>query len=216
MYRNFTQLVSLLALLNLIHLPVATAQYEGTWHKAIDKNNIDVKIYRSPDLRVRGFKAETTIYMPFDSLEAVFDRIEKYPEWQPTVKEAKKVYQRSSQNYHVFTKERLAWPSKERDFMWAVNKQWDDHQQALIYDLVCSSNTLPEKGNHGTVMQAFITWWLQPISEDEIKVIYYMTVDRGGKLPTWMISMMNPDLPFKTLENLRAQGYASDVLSALD
>lgn len=216
MFRNFTNIIGVATLLCMSLYPSAYAQHEGTWHKAIDKNNIEVEIYRSPDLKVRGFKAETTLYMPFDSVQAIFDRIEKYPDWQPTIKEAKKVYQRSEKNYHVFTKERLAWPAKERDFMWAVNKEWDDRKQALVYDLVCSSNTLPDRGNYGSAMQAFISWWIEPVSEDEIKIVYYMTVDRGGKLPTWMISMLNPDLPYKTLENLRSQGYASDVISALD
>ncbi len=217
MSRNITLYILAYILICLgLTVPVQS-QWEGTWHTAIDKNNIEVKIYRSPDLKVRGFKAETTIYMPFDSVQAIFDRIEKYPEWQSGVKEAKKIYQRSEKSYHVFTREKLAWPAKDREFMWAVNKEWDDRKQALVYDQVCSSNTLPDKNQYGSVLQTFSSWWLEPINDDEIKIVYYTTVDKGGKLPAWVIGMLNPEIPYKTLENLRSQAYSSDdVISALD
>lgn len=217
MLRIFTLKIGPCLVLCLLCLCSSMAQPEGSWRTAIDRNNIEVKIYRSSDLKVRGFKAETTLYMPFDSVQKIFDNVERYPKWQATVKEAKKIYQRSEKSYHVFTKENLPFPAKNREFMWAVNKEWDERRQAMVYDLVCSSNTLPDKNDYGAIMQTFTSWWLEPVSEDEVKIIYYTTVDMGGKIPAWVISLLNPELPYKTLENLRAYSYSDgEVISALD
>ncbi len=212
MLRNFT---FTLAILFLSSPHDIRAQRENAWQTAVSKNNIEVKLYQSEDLKVRGFKAETTLYMPLDSLEAIFDRIGSYPTWQESVKEAKLVYTRSSKNYHIFTRERLAWPAKNREFMWAINKEWDERTGALVYDQVASNNTLPEY-NDDSISQVFISWWLNPISADEIEVTYYLTIDHGGKMSSWMVNMLDPNLPYKTLDNLRSLGYAGEVISALD
>ena len=211
----FTLLKSLFFLLILNTTPVLS-QYGGAWQPAIEKDNIDVYIHRSQDLRVRGFKATTTIYLPFDSLETIFDDVAAYPEWQTMFRNTKVVHRVSDSKFHFYARTNQSWPAKNHDLMWRVEKEWDSRDGSLVYNQVCSSNTLPEKIKNGTIMQAFASWRLKPISEDEIEVTFYLMVDKGGRIPSWLINLLSPDNPHEILSNLKSRGWLPDGELALD
>lgn len=181
----------------------AYCQVPSEWRQVIDKNNVEVYLHHCHEQSVRAFRAVTTVSIPLDSLEALFDNVEDYPDWQINVKEAKVVHRSTDERYHFYTRNHQGWPAKDRDLIWAVEKSWDDNTASLVYDQVCSTNTLPEKSNHGIASQAFVTWRLQPITETETKITYNFTIQQGGRIPNWLLSMMSADEPYKTLANLK-------------
>ena len=214
--RGIFTLLPIFILFLLIRPSELSAQYVGAWQPAIERDNIEVLIHRSQDLRVRGFKATTTIYLPFDSLEAIFDDVVSYPEWQTMFRETKVVHRVSDSRFHYYARTNLSWPAKNHDLMWRVEKEWDSRDGSLVYNQVCSSNTMPEKIKHGTIMQAFASWRLKPISEDEIEVTFYLHVDKGGRIPSWLINLLSPDNPHEILVNLRGRGLLPEGDLALD
>ncbi len=216
MRRRYTQLI----FIAFFSLPFAAnpmwSQQYGQWRLALDKNNVEVYIHRSTDMRVRSYKATTTVNMPLDSLEVILDDIDNYPTWQSHVKEAEMVYRRSDSTYHVRTTTDFPWPNKDRELMWAVHKEWDRRSATLVYDQICSTNTIPDRNRHGSILQAFVSWRLDPINDDQVKITMAMTVDKGGKIPNWMINMLSADAPYHTLSNLKQHQVKSEALSALD
>lgn len=180
------------------------AQQNSSWQLALEKDGIEVYVHRSVDMRVRGFKACATLNVPFDSLEVIFDKIEDYPEWQAKIKTAKMVHEFSDKKYHFQSRTKLPWPSKNHDLMWRVEKGWDERDGSLVYKQVCSSNTMPDKMLQGSVLQAFASWRLKPVNEDEVEITYYLSVDKGGKIPSWIINLLSPNNPYDTLVNLQS------------
>lgn len=156
--------------------------------------------------------------MSIDSLEAIFDDVEAYPDWQESVKEAKVVHKISDDRYHYYSRTQQGWPAKDRDLIWAVEKSWDENSAALVYDQVCSTNTLPDTRHEGITSQAFVSWRLEPTAENEVKVTYNLTVQQGGRVPNWLIAMLSADGPYKTLSSLKEQEIKGDgnTLTAMD
>ncbi len=190
------------------------AQNPSEWRQVIDKNNVEVYIHHCHDLNVRAFRAVTTINMSLDSLEGILDSVEEYPNWQESVKEARIMHQASDNRYHFYTRNHQGWPVKDRALMWAVEKTWDQSTATLIYDMVCSTNTLPEKNNHGIASQAFVSWRLQPVSETEVRVSYNFTIHQGGRIPNWLLTMLSAESPYKTLANLKDREIKGDGTTA--
>ena len=191
-------------------------QHNSCWELAIEKNDVEVFVHQSHESRTRGFKAVTTLSIPFDSVETIFDDIAEYPKWQSNVKTAKIMHEVSDVEYHFATRTSLPWPSKNQDLMWRAEKEWDIKDGSLVYNQVCSNNTMPEKVRNSAVVQAFASWRLTPMSESEVKITYYLTVDQRGKIPTWIINMLNPDAPFDTLSNLQGMTLNSGDQIALE
>lgn len=181
----------------------AIGQVPSEWRQVIDKNSVEVYLHHCHEKNVRAFKAVTTVSIPIDSLEELFDDVEQYPNWQPSVKEAKVVHRASDSRYHFYSRNNQGWPSRDRDLMWAVEKNWDESSASLVYDQVCSTNTLPEVGNHGIASQAFVSWRLQPVTETETRITYNFTIQQGGRIPNWLLAMMSADEPYKALANLK-------------
>ena len=194
-------LIAFVISLTILHsLP---AQIPSEWKQVIDKNNVEVYIHHCHENNVRSFRAVTSVSIPIDSLEEIFDDVAEYPTWQESVKEAKVVHRTSDSRYHFYTRNHQGWPSKDRDLIWAVEKTWDTNTASLVYDQVCSTNTLPEKNNPSMATQAFVSWRLQPVSETETKISYNFTIQQGGRVPNWLLTMTSADGPYKTLANLK-------------
>lgn len=195
-------LTSVILFTLIAKLPVYS-QIPSEWRQVIDKNSVEVYLHHCHEKNVRAFRAVTTVSIPIDSLEELFDDVEEYPNWQPGIKEAKVVHRTSDSRYHFFSRNHQGWPAKDRDLMWAVEKSWDDMSASLVYDQVCSTNTLPEKGNPGLASQAFVSWRLHPLNETETQITYNFTIQQGGRIPNWLLAMMSADEPYKTLANLK-------------
>jgi hypothetical protein len=189
---------------------VLFGQIPSDWKQVVDKNNVEVFLHHCHEQNIRAFRAVTTISLPLDSLEAIFDNVQNYSKWQESVKESKVVHRTSDSRYHFYTRNHQGWPAKDRDLMWAVEKNWDEITNILIYDQVCSTNTLPEKNNPGVASKAFVSWRLQPVSETETKISYNFTIQQGGRIPNWLLSMLSADAPYKTLANLKDQEVLGD------
>ncbi len=190
------------------------AQISGDWRQVIDRNEVEVYIHHCPEQNARAYRATATINMALDSLEKIFDRVEDYPKWQESVREARIVYRSSDSRYHYYSRNRQGWPAKDRDLMWAVEKTWDPATATLVYDMVCSTNTLPEKNNYGIATQAFVSWRLQPISETEVRVSCNLTIQQGGRIPNWLLSMLDAETPYHTLSRLKSFEILGDGTTA--
>ncbi|NND33706.1 MAG: hypothetical protein HKN76_14045 [Saprospiraceae bacterium] len=188
-----------------------SAQFPSEWKQVIDKNNVEVFVHQCHEMNVRAFKAVTTVSMSIDSVEAIFDKVEDYPSWQSSVKESRVVHRTSDDRYHYYSRTTQGWPAKDRDLIWAVQKSWDENTATLVYDQVCSTNTLPEKKSEGGLAaQAFVSWRLEPTAENEVKITYNLTVQQGGRVPNWLIAMLSADGPYKTLASLKEQEIKGD------
>ena len=113
-----TTIITILLFLNQMLL----GQIPSEWKQVVDKNNVEVFIHHCHEQNVRAFRAVTTINLPLDSLETIFDNIQDYPKWQESVKESKVVHRTSDSRYHFYTRNQQGWPAKDRDLMWAVEK----------------------------------------------------------------------------------------------
>jgi len=184
------------------------------WRQVIDKNNVEVYTHQCHESNVRAFKATTKVNMPLDSVEVIFDNVADYSSWQQSVKESKVVHRASDDQYHYYSRTQMGWPTKDRDLIWAVEKTWDNRSAALIYDQICSTNTLPESKHEELTSQAFVSWRLEPIGENQVKITYNLTVQQGGRIPNWLISMLSADGPYKTLANLKDMEIKGDGNSA--
>jgi hypothetical protein len=201
-----------------IHVdPQIQAQITGDWRLVIDRNDVKVHIHHCPEQNARAYRATATIYMGLDSLEKILDQVEDYPKWQESVREARIVYRSSDSRYHYYSRNRQGWPAKDRDLMWAVEKTWDQATATLVYDMVCSTNTLPEKNNNGIAAQAFVSWRLQPISETEVRVSCNLTIQQGGRIPNWLLTMLDAESPYQTLSRLKSFEIQGDgTIASLD
>jgi hypothetical protein len=104
---------------------VLFGQIPSDWKQVVDKNNVEVFLHHCHEQNIRAFRAVTTISLPLDSLEAIFDNVQNYSKWQESVKESKVVHRTSDSRYHFYTRNHQGWPAKDLDLMCAVEKNRD-------------------------------------------------------------------------------------------
>lgn len=193
------------------------AQQSEKWKQAIDRDDVQVYSYYCPQMQVRASKAVTILRIPIDTLEDILDEVDQYPNWQEEVTAAKVIHRRSDLVYHISSTNDQGFLARKHDLVWAVEKFWDERTASLVYDHVCSSNTLEtRRSSRSQSIQAFVSWRLRPISETEIELTYMLTVDQNGKPPQWALGLLDPQSGFQTLLNLRNHKVSDDALTAVD
>jgi len=201
LYISFTIVI----LLGLLWITPSFGQTD-LWKLARHRQGVEVYIHRSVERQVKGFKATATVDMSLEELEAILDNVEEYPTWHTGIKEARKILNETDHTFYLLTKTNSAWPAKDQELCWFVNKHWDQSQEFLFYDQICSLNLSPEKRINEQIPQAWGGWRLKKLESGEVEIQYILSADQGGRLPTWLINILSADNPHKTLLNLKAMG----------
>ncbi len=179
-------------------------QPSNLWQLARDREGVEVYIHRAVERQVKGFKATTTVNISMEDLETILDNVDEYPNWHAGVKYAKKILKKTEETFYVLVKTNNAWPAKDQELTWFVNKHWDKSEGYLFYDQICSLNVSAEKRVNEQIPQAWGGWRLRELESGEVEIQYILSADQGGKLPTWLINILSADNPHKTLCNLKA------------
>lgn len=194
---------SILFLLASTDLPLL-GQPSDLWQLAKDRDGVEVYIHRAVTRQVKGFKATTTVNISLEELETILDNVEEYPNWHAGIKEAKKILKQTDETFYFLVKTNSAWPARDQELTWFVNKHWDKSDGSLFYDQICSLNVSAEKRLNEQIPLAWGGWRLRKLESDEVEIQYILSADQGGKLPTWLINILTAETPYKTLCNLKA------------
>ena len=87
----------------------------------------------------------------------------------------------------------------------------DSLNQRIIYNHICTPNTLPIKYTDYEVPNAWGGWILDNLNSGEVEITYLFYVDQGGMLPNWLVQLLNADTPMRTFSNIRGWEQPEDV-----
>jgi len=172
------------------------------WQLAKETDGIQVFTRSISGSSLKAFKGVVTIPARLTSIVATIDDTSIHTRLfhnTKIAKELKKVSPTESYRYFVT---KLPWPVKNRDsIVHSVLKQ-NKQTKSIQVTLTAAPKYIPVKSGLVRIQQMTGRWLLVP-EKNSVKVVYEMSVNPGGNLPTWLVNSMSVDLPFITLKNLR-------------
>lgn len=181
---------------------VATSLSADNWQLVKEKGGIQVFTRNTPGSSLKAFKGVVSIPASLSAVVATLDDTSVYSQLfhnARNAKELKKVNEFESYKYMVT---KLPWPAKSRDsIIHSVLKQ-DKKSKVIQISMRGAPKYIPAKA--GLIrMQKMTGRWLLIPEKKRVKVVYEMSADPGGNLPTWLVNSMSVDIPFITLMNLK-------------
>jgi hypothetical protein len=177
------------------------------WELVKSSDGIVVDRRAVPGSPLKEFRGRAVIDAPIADILAVFSDVDRATEWMDSCNGARVVDDIDDRHKLVYNRTHAPWPVSDRDAVLHNIVHFDeaDRRVELQFWSVQSDKAPPVKG---VVRMPFLRghWKLWPSADGQsTRVEYQVHANPGGALPEWLVNYVSRDLPFKTIEGLRAQ-----------
>jgi len=183
----------------------------STWQ--LEKESAGISIYTRAvqGSDIREFKGELVIDTSLASLLAVFQDIEKFPQWNHQCSQAALLKKPNVNELYHYQNLNLPFPVKNRDLV-IYSKVQHAKDKIIIHSRIvknfCTTQSLAlcekiKKSNNIKVNYAKGTHQFIPQKSGGVKVIWQQHIDPAGKIPAFLVNKLLIDVPYITLNKLR-------------
>jgi len=187
-------------------LPVLLAQTALCQRDCVLKKvNGDLKIYSCPSENEKLNFIKVEMILENTSIEKflVFVRdVENYSDWQYNTIEST-ILKTKGTTIIYRTVVEAPWPLSDREMVSEINHSYDSVAKKL--QIVTISTTYDYPGNDDLVRVPFSkgVWKVSKHNNSSLKIIYTLTIDAGGSVPSWLLNMAIAEGPYQSFTNLR-------------
>jgi len=213
--RNFTRALPAAALVTAFvaaslaapAIARADASKDDNWQQIKQSDGITVYRHVVEGSPLKEFRGRGTIDAPVAAILAVFSDVPHATEWMDSCNGSRSVADISDSEKIVYNRTHAPWPVADRDAVLHNVARFDEAERRVELDF-WSVDDAKEPPVKGVVRMPYLRghWILWPSTDGQTtRVEYQVHANPGGALPNWLVNYVSRDLPFKTIEGLRAQ-----------
>ncbi len=152
------------------------------------------------------FRGVTVIEESIFDILAVMQDTSRNVEWMHNCEEARRIEQLNEWEVFIYTRTGAPWPVSDRDVVIHTYFQIVPAEKKVLIDLKAASHQAQPLVD-GVVRMPRLDghYEFTMLSAKSTKVDFKVNAEPGGLLPRWVARMVSRDIPYKTLDNLRAQ-----------
>lgn len=171
----------------------------------LEKNEEGIKVYlrNTPGSPVKSFMGKIKIKASISSIASVLDDTNNYPRWLFKCKSAKMIDQQGDSLTTRYIVTDMPWPVADRDSIIISKRTQNPNTKKVKIQMSTNPKQVPLVKGKVRIQNLKGQWLINPINENELEVIYEMSIDPGGNIPKWIVNAMTFDLPFHALRNLK-------------
>ncbi|HWE27951.1 MAG TPA: SDR family NAD(P)-dependent oxidoreductase [Polyangia bacterium] len=186
---------------------VAHADTDGGWQQIKQSDGITVYKRVVDGSPLKEFRGRAVVAAPVADILAVFNDVPRATEWMDSCNGSRAVADISDSEKVVYNRTHAPWPVADRDAVLHNVARFDEHARSVELDF-WSVDDAKAPPVSGVVRMPYLRghWILWPSTDGTTtRVEYQVHANPGGALPNWLVNYVSRDLPFKTIEGLRAQ-----------
>lgn len=191
-----------LALLVIFATPSASAK--NTWALSKHEDGIKVWLRGTPNSSIKTFKGRVEVNTSLSALVYVISETSSYPRWLYNCQSAKTLKRNGYKQRTNYVVTNMPWPVTDRDAIITSSLSQNPSNKRVEIKLLAKPREIPLVAGKVRIQKLHGRWLLTPLPNGNIEVIYEVTADPGGNIPKWIVNSMSIDLPYHTLNNLRA------------
>jgi hypothetical protein len=199
--------LALLAWATLVFASLAVAPVLATgdesWEFIDDDDGIHTWRKQLGEQRA-AFRGQTFIRGSIDDVLAPILDWKHHTEWMYGVTESTLLEQLTPTRVLVYVRVKGIWPVWDRDAISESELQWGpDHKYLAIYghSVASDARKVPDRVVRMPLLKGTMKMW--QVAPQNVKVLYDIEADLGGRIPKWLAKMATKEIPYRTLYNLR-------------
>jgi hypothetical protein len=184
----------------------APALADEPWEQVSDQKGIVVDRRKVEGSKLKEFRGRGVVDAPLASLLSVFNDIDKGTEWMDSCSSSSLVEDRGERSKIAYNRTRAPWPVSDRDVVLSNTVTFDEREGVVRIEVTSVDHPNMPPVN-GVVRMPSLRghWYLWAEPDGKTRVEYQVHANPGGALPNWLVNYVSKELPFKTIQGLRAQ-----------
>jgi hypothetical protein len=182
----------------------AANQGDQPWNVIEDDEGIRVYEREIPGQELPGFRAETVMNAPIESIGFELQNYKHHTEWMDSCIASFLVKHLGNQHVIDYNRTHAPWPVWDRDVV--LDSRWtiSVDKRLLVVTFENTDPSLVPLPAHTVRMPRLKgSYRMWKMAAAKTKVVYQVEADPGGSIPTWVAKRVSRDLPFNTLRSLR-------------
>ncbi len=197
--KNSSIKISFLVLFSAISM-AGYSQYN--WKLSKDKDGIKVYESGTPNSNFKSIKVECVLQGTFDKLIAVLNDVAHHDEWVYNSKTSYLLTRNSQYDFYYYTETSVPWPISNRDAVIHMTIERDSQNRFLKVTGVGIPNYIPEKSGIVRVPKLNINWYVTTPAPDSISIVYTISTEPGGSVPSWITNMFADKGPYESFKKM--------------
>jgi hypothetical protein len=184
----------------------ASGERDESWELVDEDDGIRVWKRDIPGQELPGFRGETVMDAPVERIGHELEDYSHHTEWMDSCVASYLVKDLGNQHVIDYNRTGAPWPVWDRDVV--LDSRWTISADRRLL-VITFENTdpslvpLPERTVRMPRLKGYYRMW--QMAPNKTKVVYQVEADPGGSIPTWLAKRVVRDIPFNTLDTLRAR-----------
>lgn len=174
----------------------------------LKKDDDGIKIYtcEESDSKFKSLRVETSLKgISFNELKSLLLEAENYTSWQYNMIESKELESINDHEIIVRSVIHAPWPVTNREMITHVNVAVEQSQHELTMAIKSIPYEYPLEKGLVRVPFSEATWHVKEESDNQLTVQYFLRIDPGGSIPSWLVNMAMAEGPYVSFKNLKEQ-----------
>lgn len=175
------------------------------WKLVKNKNGIKAYTSEQENSSVNRVKVTTSIKTSLTALTSVLKDFSSHKNWIYNCILTQKMKVISETEYYFYTKSKAPWPISYRDIVTHTVIKQDKKTKTVTFTATGKPNYIKKKEGIVRVKKLNGRWEFIPHKNGIVDLRFYLLIDAGGTLPTWVVNAAIAEGPFQTVQNLVKQ-----------
>ena len=171
------------------------------WEFADEDDGVKSWRKNEPNSKVTGFAGEVIIDASVAKIAWVIRDNEHRTKWVDRLKHSRVLEIRGPRERIIYQHFGLPWPIADRDYVYSAKMAWEGEKLAFNLESTTSEKSPKTKGVRAQLTRCI--YHLTPVSDTRTHVRVEVHTDPKGKLPSWLVNLIQKSWPIKTLKGIR-------------
>jgi hypothetical protein len=182
----------------------------GKWEHLYKKDQLDFYSKAVKKSDILAFSAKGTIKISLIEMLAILRDVEGTKRWDANSSVKKTIRNISDVEADTYSVSTMPWPITDRDLVMNNKLRLDLKNNFMIVDAYSVKHKdYPKNDDKVRARMGIARFKIRPVSEEVTYIEMYVHIDPRGSIPSWMVNIVQQDMPYDYLQNL--QKFAKTV-----
>jgi hypothetical protein len=191
-----------ITILVLLLVQMAVSQHDCVLKKQKD----DLKVYSCLSKNEKLNSIKTELILEGTTLDTFFEfvwDVENYVNWQYNTLDVTILKKTSSTSMIYRTVVEAPWPLSNREMFTEMASEYDRIGKTLKIITRNIDYQFPSNEDLVKVPFSMGVWNVTMLGNSTLKIVYTLTIDPGGSVPSWLLNMAIAEGPYQSFTNLK-------------
>ena len=180
-------------------------QKETDWKLVKSSNGIKAYTQNQTGSKIKRVKVEALVQATLSQLISLLKDADNHKEWVYFNKSARMIEVESEYQWKYYGYSDSPWPVSDRDFITEVVLSQDSIDYSVTLISCAIPTFLPVTKDCVRIPYINSKWYLNPVGNGSVYIVFELAADIGGKIPAWLFNLAITKGPLSTMEGLIEQ-----------